>query len=113
METKPRIPGSVVVNDTNWYAVVHDLDAEPVCREEWIDSAYKESLILAEEKAVHRLGLPLLGTVHGQFSAINSLDLLIKNLSIRQFSNLQKIVLLEKGSKVRGLKMILSQTVQK
>ncbi len=98
MEEKPRKPGAVVRKNSSWYAVVHDLDAEPICREEWIDTAYGGCLQLAEKSGVIRLGLPLLGAVHSSFPAQESLQILVKHLRSQNFSKLKKIVLLvEKG----------------
>jgi len=107
MEAKPRQPGSVVTKDSSWYAVVHDLDADPICREEWIVSAYMESLKLAEELGVGRLGLPLLGTVHGQFPSRESMDLLLREVRSQIFSRLKRIVILaEKGFEEELRKML-------
>jgi len=107
LEAKPRQPGSVVIKDSNWYAVVHDLDADPICREEWIVSAYQEALKLAEEKGVTRLGMPLLGTVHGQFSSQASMDLLLQGIRSQIFSRLKGIMILaEKGFEEDVRKML-------
>ncbi len=29
METKPKKPGSIITTKARWYAVIHDLDADP------------------------------------------------------------------------------------
>jgi hypothetical protein len=98
MDAKPRQPGSVVTKDSSWYAVVHDLDADPICRKEWIAGAYTESLKRAEEKGITRLGLPVLGTVHGRFPSRESMDLLLQEVRAQIFFRLKRIVILaEKG----------------
>jgi hypothetical protein len=107
MDAKPQQPGSVITKDSSWYAVVHDLDADPICMKEWVISAYVTSLKLAEKKGVARLGLPLLGTVHGQFPARESMDFLLRQVRSRIFSRLRKIVILaEKGFEEDVRKML-------
>lgn len=107
MEAKPQHPGSVITKDSSWYAVVHDLDADPICREEWVISAYMESLKLAEKRGVSRLGLPLMGTVHGRFPSRRSMDLLLQEIRAQIFFRLKKVVILaEKGFEEELRKML-------
>lgn len=94
MEAKTKKPGSVVRKNSNWYAVVYDLDADPICRAEWIDNAYRESLQLAEKRGITRLGLPLLGTVHGSYSAQDSMQLLVNQIKTLALAKLKKIVVI-------------------
>lgn len=94
MEAKPRTPGNIVVNRTTWYAIIHDLDQDPTWRTEWIELAYRNALILAEEKGIHRLGLPLLGSVHGPFGRRASLAMLTELLHSCSLKRLHKILIL-------------------
>lgn len=94
MEAKPKKPGSIVTNNASWYAVVHDLDAEPTWRREWISQAYQTTLTLAEKKIIRKLGLPLLGSVHGKLPPADSLDLLIDAVKSLSFQHLKKILIL-------------------
>ena len=109
LEAKPRRPGAVVTKDSSWYAVVHDLDAEPTCRDEWIVSAYGESLRLAEKKGVNRLAIPLLGTVHGTFQPRESMDLLVEQVRSQSFSRLKRIVILAENGCVDELRKMLKE----
>ncbi len=109
LDAKPQKPGSVITKEKSWYAVVHDLDAEPVCRENWIASAYMKSLKLAEGKGISRLGFPLLGTVHGQFPSRESMGLLLREIRSRPFSRLKKIVILAENGFEDELRKILSE----
>jgi hypothetical protein len=106
LEARPAEPGTVVRKRTSWYAVVLDLDAEPMLRREWIDAAYAEVLRLAEEGGVARLGLPLLGTVHGRHPAGDSLGMLTARLRSGNFRKIQQIVIpaaRDTGKTIRGL----------
>lgn len=94
MEAQPKKPGSIVTNNASWYAVVHDLDAQPTWREEWIENAYRETLMLGEKKRLQIIGLPLLGSVHGNFSPDTSLEILIRVIKSITFQHLQQILLL-------------------
>ena len=91
LEAKPGKPGSIVTNRASWYAVIHDLDADPTCRREWIAKAYQAALTLAEKKMIPRLGLPLLGSVHGKILAAESLEMLINAMRIISFQHLKII----------------------
>jgi len=94
IEAKPNKPGSVVINNHSWYAVVHDVNRDPTWNEKWIKKAYREILILAEIKRVQHIGLPLLGSVHGKFPAEQSLAMLIKLINSTSFQFLQKVLIL-------------------
>lgn len=108
MEMKPHKPGTVARKHSSWYAVVHDLDADPVCREEWIGSAYREILRLTEKRGVVRLGMPLLGTVHGTLPARDSLRLLLHHLALQHYAILKKILLLAKPGQAKELRSMLA-----
>lgn len=94
METKPRKPGSIIIKNASWYAIVHDLNVEPSWRQEWIENAYLAALRLGETKHVQKLGLPLLGSVHGNFPPEQSLELLIQTIKSRTFQHLSNILIL-------------------
>ena len=65
---KEKTPGSVVVKGKNPYrflAIVHDLEREPSCEEEWIDNALNQIFYLCRKSGIKSLGLQLLGTRYG------------------------------------------------
>ena len=67
----PLVPGSVVVrpgSPLRFLAVVHDLDQEPSCREAWVVSALDEVIEKAEARGLRAIGLPMIGTLHGDLS---------------------------------------------
>ena len=100
LETKPKRPGSVIVNNGSWYAIIHDLDAEPTCKLEWISKAYMAALRLAEKKKVQRLGLPLLGSEHGILSPGESINLLIDAITSISIKHLRIILILVPRSRI-------------
>jgi hypothetical protein len=66
---QPKAPGSVVVKQgepIRLLAIVHDLGAEPTCRQEWVEEALRGSFEQARQLEVRHLGVPILGRVHGQ-----------------------------------------------
>jgi hypothetical protein len=66
--TPANTPGSVLVRKTKplqFLAIVHDIDCQPTWREEWIASAINGAIEEAEWRRVASLGLPLIGTRHG------------------------------------------------
>ncbi len=68
---KPLVPGSVVVrpgSPLRFLAVVHDLEQEPSCNETWVASALDEVLEEAESRGLKAIGLPMIGTLHGNLS---------------------------------------------
>jgi len=107
MATPPKAPGTIVVNHTSWYAVIHDLDADPSMREEWVAQAYLAAFSLAEKNRVRRLGIPLLGSVHGSLSQDKSLDLLRIALQSLSLQHLEKIcILVPVSDRVRAWQML-------
>ena len=61
-------PGSVLVRNTRplqFLAIVHDIDCQPSWREEWIASAINGVIEEAEWRHLESVGLPLIGTRHG------------------------------------------------
>ena len=111
LEAKPNRPGSIVINNTSWYAVVHDLDEEPTCRAEWVSQAYVTALALAEKKRVQKFGLPLLGCVHGNILPAESLSLLLKAIKSNSFHHLKEIIILVLQHRVNDTKLLLQNTL--
>ena len=93
-EAKPNKPGSIITNNTSWYAVVHDLDNDPTCRPEWIKKAYRQAFLQGEIKRVRQMGLPPLGSVHGKIPVEQSLKMLIESIKATSFEHLKKIFIL-------------------
>ncbi len=77
MTAETHKPGSVVVNGNSWYAVVIDLDSDPICRKEWCEKAIKQVFQLAEKNRVSSLALPILGTVYGNLQIEYNLQYLL------------------------------------
>jgi hypothetical protein len=94
MEAKPRKPGSIVTNNSNWYAVVHDLDREPTWRQAWIEKAYREILLLVEKKRIRKIAVPLLGSAHGKFSQDESMRMLLQAIDAAILKQLKNILIL-------------------
>ncbi len=72
-------PGTVVVRSgppLELHAIVHDLDAEPSWRVEWVSGALAEVLREAEGRGLRSLALPVLGAVHGDLTPRRFAELL-------------------------------------
>ena len=68
-ESKPEAPGSVVVkpgSPLRLLAIVHDLNADPTCTEDWVAAALRSVFREARERRARAIKLPLLGTKHGR-----------------------------------------------
>jgi hypothetical protein len=80
IEDRPEVPGSILIQGTRWLAIVYDLDQQPICRDEWISQALEKLLLMAAERSIPSLRLPLLGTEHGDLPWQRSLELICKAL---------------------------------
>lgn len=79
----PPRPGSVVIREghpVELLAVVHDLDADPTWREEWVARALSLALGEVDERGLTTVALPMLGAIHGSLDPIRFLDLLARTL---------------------------------
>lgn len=86
--------GSVLVTGKNplqFLAIVHDLNQEPTCREEWVVSALQEIFHQAERRRTRRLALPMLGTVHGSLTPRRFVDLFETALAESNVEHLERI----------------------
>ena len=91
---EPESLGSVVVTGNNplqFLAIVHDLDQDPTCREEWVASAFRGILRESEKRQLKRIALPMIGTVHGPLPPRRFIDLLSQALSEFDLEHLVKI----------------------
>jgi len=88
---KPRVPGSVIRNKNSWYAVVHNLDHQTTCQEQWVINAYNEIFRLAEKYKITSLGVPLLGSVYGTIPRIRSMKLLLSTIQKHKLNNVRQV----------------------
>ena len=109
---RAKKPGTIVHNGTSWYAVIHDLDLEPTSRREWVESAYAEIFRLTEEDKVVRIGIPLLGSVHGKMKSSESLDLLLARIRATKTRELKHIMIIVPPGQVETTKTRLLRTFQ-
>jgi len=93
-DQQPLEPGCVVVRGNRLLAVVHDLDRDPTCCEQWVSQALQACLEQADQLGVRSLALPLLGSVHGRLPYTLSLKLIIEALSAASFHALRRIWLI-------------------
>lgn len=109
---RSKQPGTVVINGTSWYAVVHDLDAEQTSHRDWVEKAYREIFRLAEARRIHRIGIPLLGSVHGNMKSSESLRLMLEGIRATRFRLLRNIMILVAPALVKTTKAGLFRIVQ-
>jgi len=94
IETRPEPVGSVKTiagKPIRFYAIVHDVDQEPIWREEWVESALKELFLKAEQQKLHSIGLPLLGTSYGKLGTERFVVLLGRALKQTNFNHLKRL----------------------
>ena len=97
---EPLEPGDVVEHEgfpIRLHAIVHDLDREPICREEWIAEALDQIFGIVAERRFETLALPLLGTRHGRLPERSSLRLLDESLSGLALRPLRRLWLITAG----------------
>lgn len=79
MELEPAAIGSIRMiraNPTRVLAIVNDLDCQPTTRPEWVRGAVSAMLAWSRAEGVRRLGVELLGSVHGGLDPAVSLRIL-------------------------------------
>ncbi len=109
LEARPVPAGSVMVREgrpLRLMAVVHDLNQEPSCRQEWVAAALGEVFRIAEARAIRSLSLPLLGVRHGRLPATDFVELLVRVIQEQAPRHLHKLWLqapAETGDEVRRL----------
>jgi hypothetical protein len=82
-QAEPVVPGAVVVqpgSPLRLLAVVHDLSAEPICREAWVVAALDAIVTEVDNRHICALGMPLLGSVHGRIERQRVLSLVAEAL---------------------------------
>ena len=65
----PETVGTVLVRKTRpvqFLAVVHDVNQEPACREDWVEQAIRKVFREADRLNLSALAMPLLATRHGR-----------------------------------------------
>ena len=94
IEARPEPVGSVKTVDgkpIRFLAIVHDVDQDPTWREEWVESALKEVFSIAEEKKLHSIRLPLIGTLYGRLDPDRFVILLDRALKQTAFNHLKRL----------------------
>lgn len=103
-ERSPNTPGSVLVKRSEplqFLAIVHDIDCDPTWREEWIASAINGIVEEAEWRCLEAIGLPLIGTRHGNIEIRRVALWLGRCLSRSTFRYLKRIwVIAPRGSEI-------------
>lgn len=93
-ERPPSAPGSVLVQKgepLRFLAIVHDIDCQPTWREEWIASAINGIVEEAEWRRLAAIGLPLIGTRHGNIEPRCVALWLARCLSRTTFRHLKRV----------------------
>lgn len=84
MAAQPHPPGTVLVREgrpLTLLAVVHDFDAEPCCRPEWVEAALAWILRLCREREIDAISMPLFGVAHGRLTAEAGVGLIARALA--------------------------------
>jgi len=71
LEAQPKPVGSVTIRGKNplrFMAIVHDVNRNPTWREDWVENALIEIFRESERRKLGAIGLPLLGTQHGNLA---------------------------------------------
>jgi hypothetical protein len=110
-------PGSVLVRKgkpLQFLTIVHDIDCQPTWREEWIASAINGAIEEAEWRRLASLGLPLIGTRHGNVEMRRVALWLGRCLSRTSFRYLKRVwVIAPEGSETELMWALRSEFVGK
>ena len=93
-EQKFCAPGTVVVGTgtpQQFLAIVFDFNAETVCCEEWVRSAYEDLFRRSEQRRISSVSTPLLGTKHRAVSYERSANLLKSAITKRSPKHLTSL----------------------
>ena len=87
-------PGSVAIRPgvpLRLLAIVHDLNAEPSWRAEWVEAALGNVFSALEERQLAAVALPFIGTRHGRLPELTFMELLRGALEshVRQHAGLE------------------------
>ena len=97
LKSQPKSVGTVVVRGRNpmrFMAIVHDVNQDPTCREEWVQCALNEIFREAEHRKLRALGLPLIGTLHGKLLTQRFAGLLSQALLQAPLEHLRRVWLI-------------------
>jgi hypothetical protein len=86
LDAQPHPPGTVLVREGHpllLLAVVHDFDAEPCCRAEWVSAALTQVLRVCRERRIRSLCVPLLGVAHGRLTPQEAITAIVRTLRER------------------------------
>ncbi len=115
IEVEPEKVGKVLVKNGNplrFLAIVHDVDQDRTCKEEWVEMALKEVFLKAEKLRLRSISIPLIGTLHGKLEKSRFLVLLSRALMQTTFNLLERVWLITpKGSgfdMLESLKLLLN-----
>ncbi len=111
MDAKKYRPGSIVRNGNSWYAVVVDLDREPICDNRWVEEAIKEILNLAEKNKIFSLALPILGSVHGGRGLELQLNNLLEIISEMSPTIIKRILIITRHDRQKRIHEIVRSYV--
>ncbi|MGD2126295.1 MAG: hypothetical protein PVG99_09460 [Desulfobacteraceae bacterium] len=115
IDMQPEIPGTVLVRGKRplrFLAIVHDLNQEPTWKEEWIERALDGLFQEAENRELHAIAIPLLGTRHGSLEKARFVVLLQRALERMSFNHLKRLWLIVPVGTARDIVGILGSEYQ-
>ena len=96
-DAQPLAPGEVVVEEgtpARLYAIVYDLDRDPMWRAEWFAQALARALRLAGDRRCSTLALPLPGARHARLPARSSIAILGRVLASTEPASVERLWLI-------------------
>jgi len=102
-------PGTLVLNDQNWYAVVIDINAEPMCNSEWIAGVYIEMFKQLDKRKILKAGIHLLGSIHGNMPVKKSVKIFLDILQMEPIKYTKNINLIVHETDLRDVGVEVSK----
>lgn len=84
-------PGTCLRRARRIFLVIYNIDEEPVCRPEWIESALACALRSVDRQCGNTLCMAPPGMQHGQYALPGSLEILARILHSAQCAHLERI----------------------
>ena len=109
MRTGKHLTGSLVINSRNWYAVVLNIDHDPICQTDWIIQAYQKihGWLVQDETQV--AALHLLGCINGGISILEGMSLCLGFVVQEPFTPLEELIIIVPDQQVKQARQSLKR----
>ena len=109
MNARKHRPGSLVVKDKSWYAVVIDVNAETMCQPLSVSEAYINVFAHLNSKKIVSAGIHLLGLIHGKMPINQAVNLFLGGLNTQNINCLKHIWVVVSTADIKATRKAIAQ----